>query len=259
MTAYCANDRYVSMIFIILPVYNEEKNIAAVIANLRKTLSGHKYRIVAVNDGSRDKSLSILQKLSSPDLVIISSIINMNVGAVFSTGLTYVADVGKADDIVVIMESDGTSSVEILNTMISQTVGNHDIVIASRYANGGAYKNFPFSRLLFSRCANYLLTKFFPIPNAKDYTIFYRGYRVGIIQKAITYFGEFGLIQSIGFVANAELLIKLSLFTKRICEVPFIYDYGKKIGKSKIGVIRTINEYISVVTYLNRIKKIKVE
>jgi len=97
------------------------------------------------------------------------------------------------------------------------------------------------------------MKKYFPIPGVSDYTIFYRAYRIGIIRKAVRAYGMFGLIQSRGFVANAEFLVKLSLFTTRISEIPFTYDYGQKKGSSKIGVIRTIAEYFLVVTYLSEI------
>jgi len=94
---------------------------------------------------------------------------------------------------------------------------------------------------------------YFPIQNVIDYTIFFRAYRIGLVKKATEHFGRFGLIQSKGFVANAELLIKLSIFTKKIKEVPFTYNYGKKIGQSKINVFRTINEYFVLINYLKRI------
>jgi len=110
-------------------------------------------------------------------------------------------------------------------------------------------------RRIFSYAANFLMQKFFPIKGIFDYTIFFRAYRVGIIRKAVEHFGRFGLIQSLGFVANAELLIKLSFFTGRITEVPFIYDYGLKKGSSKIGVARTINEYFTVISYLKSVRR----
>jgi dolichol-phosphate mannosyltransferase len=59
----------------VMPVYNEEANIAAVItewlqAFARERING---RLLAVNDGSRDNTLSILQKLQTqfPDQLLI--------------------------------------------------------------------------------------------------------------------------------------------------------------------------------------------
>ena len=247
------------MIYFILPVYNEEDNIRKTIEDLRFLMKGKGYKIIAVNDGSNDNSIKILKELEGEDLVIEGSIVNMNVGAVFSLGIDRVLYEAKDDDIMVIMESDQTSEIGLVDDLVGPVKkGESDIVIASRYLKSGGYVNFPFLRLIFSYCANYLMKFYFPLKNVIDYTIFFRAYKIGIVKKATEHFGRFGLIQSKGFVANAELLIKLSVFTDRINEVPFTYNYAKKIGQSKINVFRTINEYFVLINYLKRIfKKLK--
>lgn len=242
------------MIYFVFPVYNEEKNIRSLILCLRKLMQGEDYKMIAVNDGSTDRSLEILEELNGPDLLIVGSAINMNIGAVFSLGIDEVLKNAKNDDILVIMESDQTSELSLVKLLAARIEsGENDIIIASRYLKGGGYLNFPLPRRVFSCCANYFMHLLFPIKNVKDYTIFFRAYRIGIIRKVSDYFGKYGLIQSKGFVANAEFLIKLSLFTCRIEEIPFVYNYAKKIGKSKINVLRTINEYFVLTSYLKRI------
>ncbi len=242
------------MIYFVLPVYNEEKNLPVLIGKLRQRMSGRDYRIVAVNDGSMDNSLDILKGFGGPDLIIGGSVINMNVGAVFSDGIGIVLAQARDDDVLVIMESDQTSDVEFVDRLVAgiDRDGN-DVVIASRYPKGGGYAHFPLSRRVFSYCANYLMRMCFPIQEVCDYTIFFRAYRVGVLRRLVAYFGKYGLIQSKGFVANAELLIKLSLLTERIKEIPYVYDYQKKLGKSKINIVRTINEYIVLINYMRRI------
>ena len=242
------------MIYFIFPVFNEEKGVSALIGELRKKMATQPYKMIAVNDGSSDNSLQILKDLAADDLVVETSRINMNVGAVFSSGIHRVLPEARDEDFVIIMESDQTSDINFIQDMIFELKENKkDIIIASRYRKRGRYVNFPLKRRIFSYCANYLMRAYFPIRGARDYTIFFRGYRVSILKKAVDYFGMFGLIQSKGFVANAELLIKLSLLTDRIAEVPFVYNYGRKIGKSKINVVRTINEYFVLINYLKRI------
>jgi glycosyltransferase involved in cell wall biosynthesis len=241
------------MIYIVLPVYNEEKNIARVFSGIRNVLKEKPHTIIAVNDGSRDKSLAIIHAIRKTD-VVITTAVNMNVGAVFSAGIAKALSMAKDSDVLVIMESDGTSSLDILTTLTGGiTKKKQDVVIASRYQEGGGYRRFPLARRIFSWGANRAMKHYFPIAGVYDYTIFYRAYRVGIIRAAVKAYGMFGLIQSRGFVANAELLVKLSLFSQKISEIPFVYDYGKKKGSSKIGVVRTIAEYVLVVTYLSEI------
>ncbi|MEI6437738.1 MAG: glycosyltransferase [Candidatus Omnitrophota bacterium] len=242
------------MIHFIFPVYNERANLPGLIAGIRRLMAGMPYRMVAVNDGSTDGSLEFLKEQQGDDLLITGSVINMNVGAVFSAGIHEALKGAADDDVIVIMESDQTSEQELVLPMAERIArGEADVVIASRYLLGGKYVNFPPARLLFSHAANRLIRFFFPVGEVRDYTIFFRAYRVGLLKRASVHFGPFGLIQSKGFVANAELLIKLSLLPCRVMEVPFVYNYGMKKGASKINVLRTINEYFTLVNYLKRI------
>lgn len=241
------------MVYIILPVYNEERNISPVIASLRKVLADTRHVIIAVNDGSSDGTAAKLSGLEGPDLSVIGTEMNMNVGAVFSLGIHTVLQHARPADAVIIMESDGTSEISLMPSMLERLNTGSDIVIASRYRPGGGYRNFPAQRYVFSILANNYMRRFFPLPGVSDYTIFFRAYRAAVLKKATEWFGPFGLIQSRGFVANVELLVKLSLFTERIGEIPFVYDYGEKNGASKLDVFRTVNEYFTVVSYLREV------
>ena len=69
------------------------------------------------------------------------------------------------------------------------------------------------------------------------------------------YFGGHGVIQSKGFSANAELLIKASYLNARIAEIPYVYDYGKKDGKSKILILHSVLEYFRLIVYLKMLSK----
>lgn len=246
------------MIYFVLPIYNEENNIQRLILDLRKLMQSKECKIIAVNDGSSDSSLEILYSLRDENLIIESSLINMNIGAVFSTAIQRVLSESKDNnDIMIILESDKTSDISLVDKLLTEIKEKgKDVVIASRYQKGGGYKNFPLHRYVFSWCANFFLRKLFPINSGvRDYTIFLRAYRVDVFRPLIEYFSPFGIIQTQGFIANSELLIKISLFTKRISEVPFVYDYGRKIGKSKMNILRTINEYFVFAFYMKEITR----
>lgn len=243
-------------LYFLLPTYNEEANIDSVISGLRAGQFGDEIKIVAVNDGSADRTAAILNALSGSDLIVLGTHVNMNVGAVFSSGIKYIVSKAQDGDLLVILESDQTSAIDLVPVMLDEIrFKGKDIVVASRYLAGGGYRNFPVTRLIFSHLANRLMQYVFPIPNVLDYTIFFRAYRISSLRAALPYFGDSGLIQTHGFVANAELLIKLSLLSPLVAEIPFVYDYGFKRGASKINVLRTINEYFVLVAYLRRLTR----
>ena len=145
------------MIYFILPIYNEARNLRELINEIRQLLLGQECKIVAVNDGSTDSSLDVLNELGDKDLLIESQRINMNIGAVFSAGiLRILQESTNPNDIVIIMESDQTSSLDEINDLLHEiNKNNKDVVVASRYKKGGGYAHFPILRNLFSHCANY--------------------------------------------------------------------------------------------------------
>src|SRR5260221_3040567 len=171
----------ISMIYLVFPIYNEQKSLAKTIDELRAQLSKDTYQIIAVDDGSTDRSLYILKRLKAKDLEIEHYHVNMNIGAVFATGIDRVLSSASDRDIIVIMEADGTSSPHLVNSLTKSIQSGADIVIASRYTQGGGYAGFPFSRRIFSSLANRVMSFYFPIAGVRDYTIFYRAYRVSVV------------------------------------------------------------------------------
>jgi hypothetical protein len=82
--------------------------------------------------------------------------------------------------------------------------------------------------------------------------LFCRAYSWKIINKLRNLFGVHGIIQSESFFSNAELLIKISLLTNQLLEVPAVYDYGKKRGASKIRYLLTCLEYFTMIRRLRK-------
>lgn len=230
------------MLRILIPVYNEEKNIKRCIRQVIDFVPSD-YKIYVVDDGSQDQSPQILAKLAKrAPLKIITHKTNLGVSEALKTGLREVISQGDDSDAVVIMEGDGTSDPSILPKMLEKIKNGCDLVIASRYAKGGGYRQFPPLRKFYSLLANFVFRLLFPHQGVSDYTIFYRGYRLRPLKKA--YGAHGGFINSRYFVANTEILLKLLPHTRRVCEIPFLYDYGLKKGRSSLNVTRNVGEYI---------------
>lgn len=234
------------MIFVILAIYNEEKSLPTLVSDIRSMFKRDEYKIIAVDDGSSDNSLAVLYQLKGDDIIIVPHKVNLCIGAVFSTGFnTALRESRSDDDIVIIMESDQTSDVDLMKHLIDKIrVDKNDIAIASRYIKNGGYYNFPLLRRLYSIAANNVLRKFFPIEGVTDYTIFYRSYSIKVLREVMDFFTQYNFIRFRGFVSNSEILIKAACFTKNISEVPFKYDYGNKEGKSTLRIFGCILEYV---------------
>jgi dolichol-phosphate mannosyltransferase len=245
----------VSKVFIVVPAYNEEEGLPRVLDEVHDVLekAGHEHLFVVVNDGSRDRTREVAEKYAEKMPVhIINHETNLNVGAVFRDGLTYAAEKADPGDVILTTEGDNTCESSIFVEMIALILKNGcDAVAATRYEKGGRIDGFPPMRRVYSSGINWMLRIMYPIKGISDYSIFMRAYKADLIQRSIEYYGR-DWIESVGFVANAEMLIKARVFKPKCDSVPMYYRYQVKSGGSKLNVKKTILGYFE---FFKRLKK----
>jgi dolichol-phosphate mannosyltransferase len=144
------------------------------------------------------------------------------------------------------MDADNTHSPALIPVMLENIKNGKDVVIASRYEEGGEEIGLSYSRRLFSAGASFLLKLFFAIPGVKDYTCGYRAYSGRVIKKAFDVYGG-SFIEESGFTCMAEVIIKLNLLGCEISEVPLVLRYDLKKGRSKMKVLKTIRRYFILI------------
>lgn len=228
---------------LIVAAYNEAANLPSLCERAAGAWGGRPYRLLVVNDGSRDRTVELAAELAKRyPLRLISHPVNRGIAAVFLTGIRAALEEAGPDDPVAILEGDATSDPALLPGMCGALEDGADLVIASRYRPGGAYRNFPLKRSLLSHAANALLRLVCRVPGVTDYTIFYRVYRASLLKRALERYGD-ELTSVGGFACNAEMLLRMSRLAPRIREVPFVYDYGLKKGKSSMKVGKNLASY----------------
>lgn len=234
------------MLRIVVPAYNEAANLPGLMDRLRAALGERPYRVIVVDDGSQDDTRRIAETLAKAHpLDCVSHPVNRGIAAVFLTGIRSALEGAADDDPIVIMEGDGTSDPSLLPAMLAAFGEGADIVVASRYLPGGEHRRFPLKRLILSHGANYLLRLVCRLPGVTDYTIFYRAYRAGVLKKGIEAHGD-ALTSVGGFACNAEMLLRLSRWSRSIREVAFVYDYGVKQGKSGMRLGSNLASYLKL-------------
>jgi dolichol-phosphate mannosyltransferase len=241
-------------IFIVVPAYNEEEGLPRVLDEITSVLDkdGYERLFIVVNDGSKDRTQEIAEEYATRlPVEIIRHPTNLNVGAVFRDGLTRAAELAGPDDILLTTEGDNTCEPSIFTDMIRYIRKGADAVAATRYDKGGRIEGFPPMRRLYSWGINTMLRVMYPIKGISDYSIFMRAYRADLIQRSIAHYGQ-DWIESVGFVANAEILIKARVFKPRCASAPMLYRYGVKAGGSKLNVKKTILGYFE---FFQRLKK----
>lgn len=236
-----------SPIRLVIPAYNEAKNLPSLFERIAAALGDASgYRIYAVNDGSSDDTAAVLAELKrSHPLHDLHHDGNKGIATTFLTGLRAALEGTGDDDCVVVLEGDGTSDPALIPAMRDALTGDCDVVIASRYVAGGKYLHFPLKRRILSFGANWLLRAVYRMPGVRDYTVFYRAYRAGPLKRALARYGD-RLTSAGGFACNAEMLLRLRSFIRRAREVPLVYDYGLKNGKSSMKIGGNIQSYFTL-------------
>ncbi len=238
------------MIYILLPAYNEEAALRQLIPDLDKTLKplGRPYRIVVVDDGSRDGTVALLQDFAKNIPVeLVRHTQNSGYGAAIKTGIFWVVQNGRPEDIAITMDADTTHSPSYIPALIQKLKDGFDMATASYTVPGGKAHGVPFKRRVFSWGANTLLRLRFHFPGVTTYTNGYRAYRVAGLQTAYQRYGD-RLIEETNFSGGAELFIKTARSGAKVGEVPFELHYELRGGASKINIPRTIRCYLRLLT-----------
>jgi glycosyltransferase involved in cell wall biosynthesis len=119
------------MLSVVVPIYNEEENISAFHAAVRAVLDTLKesWEIVYVNDGSRDRSLSLLVDIQrrDPRVTVVEFSRNFGHQAALTAGLQV-----TRGDAVMLMDGDFQDPPEVLPRMVEAWKGGAKVVIAER-------------------------------------------------------------------------------------------------------------------------------
>lgn len=242
------------MMYILMAAYNEAENLQEIFNELRRLHWRFPYSIVLVNDGSTDYTRNITERFKSHlPITLLDHEINKGMGEALLTGILFLENKINTGDTLVILDADNTHPVELIPRMKERIASGFDLVIASRYCSGGNQRGLSFYRRFLSFGASAFLKIVCPIEGISDYSCGYRMYSGYLLGKMIDKFKD-ALIEEKGFAASIELLLKASLFTDKITQIPLRLHYDKKRGQSKMRVFKTILRYMMVLIKLRCIK-----
>ena len=231
---------------IIIPAYNEEKNIFRVIKNI-PSLPNLNQEILVINDGSTDATADVAKKTGA---IVISNIKNLGLGKTFRIGLKEALK--RNADLIVNLDADGQYDPKQIPSLIAPVLNNtHDFVIGNRFTGVPKY-----DRSLIKKWGN----KFVSIFISK---ILLRLEEIFDIQSGFRAFhrdlAEF-LIKTLNgkYTYTQEMLITSSLHNFRIKQIPISF-YKRTSGKSRLIKNPFIYLYkilgISMKTYISFILK----
>jgi len=214
-------------VLVVTPTYNERENLPLLAAGV---LQDPGYRLLVVDDGSPDGTGAIADRLAQehPGRVeVMHRTGPRGLGRSYVDGLMHALHEAKADYICQ-MDCDLSHGPEYLPELVREAA-THDLVIGSRYMNGGvSVVNWPLSRIFLSAFANRyirLVTGLSP----SDCTSGFRCWRREALGQL-----PIAAMVSDGYSFLTEMLYDAKRRGFRIGEVPIIF-VERRIGQSKLS------------------------
>ena len=242
------------MIYFLIPVFNEEKNIQNLFLDLSKVLPEHEKQYVFSDDGSTDKSIEEINRcFSQLKFTILSDGKNHGPGKAFNVGFEWIIKNSASEqDSVVTLEADNTSDLTVLPHLICLNKLGYSLVLASVYAQGGGFDRTSFFRKFISYVANLFFRFLFDV-KVLTLSSFYRCYDINLLKKI--YARTNGqIIREPGFICMLEILLKAIRIGAKIIEVPVILQSSKRVGKSKMNLMKTTFTYLRFLIEFSRNK-----
>ncbi len=218
---------------IILPTYNEADNIEIVIPLINKYIieATNCYEIIVVDDNSPDGTA--YRALKFKDVYPIRVFIRKGVRGL-SSAIVFGASKARYD-YVIVMDADLQHPPSTIPNIVKLLEKGCDIVVATRYSEGGGVLGWSRLRYLESRLATFLAHLINPWTRVtSDPMSGFFGCRREYLLNP--------LIKPRGYKILVEVLSKSRYCKPRVCDVPYVFR-SRVYGRSKLGS-KTIIEYL---------------
>ena len=212
---------------IVVPVYNEEENIAELYKQIKEVIVRENYNaeVIFVDDGSTDKTYDELYRLSKEDrrVKIVRFRKNFGQTAAFAAGFDY-----AKGDVIISMDGDLQNDPKDIPNLLRKIEEGYDVVSGCRKKRKDHW-----SRVLPSKIANWLIGKISGV-KLHDYGCSLKAYRRDVA-KNLHLYGEL----------HRFIPVLASIFGARICEIPVVH-HPRLHGKSKYNFSRTLRVIVDL-------------
>jgi dolichol-phosphate mannosyltransferase len=223
---------------ILLPTYCEAENIE----NLIHTIENLEItsRIIVIDDSSPDRTWEIVKKLQRKyrNIILLRRPFKAGLGTAITHGFHFILSQKPPPKYIITMDADYSHDPKEIPKLLQKAKKGCDIVVGSRYCNGGTVKGWPLTRLTISKIANKITAKLVALP-ITDFTSGFRCYSRNYIQKILP------SLHSQTYEIQIETLRQANINNARVVETPITFTNRKK-GKSKL----TKNEILSFLLYI---------
>lgn len=224
---------------IVIPAYNEEENITAIIEKIEDCLD-ISHELVVVNDHSTDRTFSLVKELNLkyPNIKLVDNTNEKGFANAIKFGFSKISA-----ELTIPVMGDLCDDLGTLEKMVKKIDEGYDVVCGSRYIAGGSRIGGSRVKGFFSYFVGRSLYYLLGIPT-HDIANAFKMYKKKVID-AIN-------IESKGFEISMEMPLKAYYLGFKLTEVPTVWKEREK-GKSSFKMIKLLPNYLR--WYLWGIKK----
>lgn len=217
---------------IIVPVYNERENFAALYGYIVKNVHSN-WRLLLVYDFPEDTTLTVAKPIVQKDPRV--KIIKNNSRGVLEAIKTGFKN-AEAEAVLVVMVDETEEFVRTIDTLVKIFYAKGATIVApSRYVKGGKSVGNPFIKGLLSRLGGISLHWFVGL-TIHDATNNTRLYRKSFLDRT-------KIESKHGFELALELTVKAYLAEEKLLEIPIVWK-ERTVGASRFKLLRWLPSYL---------------
>jgi len=223
---------------VVLPTYCEAENIESLIREIQELKLN--LLIAVIDDSSPDGTAEVVKKLQKEydNILLFVRPQKLGLGTAIITAFRSILSLEKQPNYIITMDADYSHNPQDIPRLIHATECGYDLVIGSRYSEGGSIVGWHFMRQLISRVAN-LIASTIVGTRISDCTSGLRCYSKRCVETILPN------LHSQTYEIQIETIRKARERKFHIKEVPITFS-NRKRGKSKL----TLTEVLSFISYV---------
>jgi dolichol-phosphate mannosyltransferase len=222
---------------IVIPVYNEGRNIVATLAALKRSVRTPARVLICYDHPADDTLPAIRGNPQAHEGLAVEFVRNAGRGA---HGAVMTGFAVSTAPFVLMYPADDDTNALMLDRMVALARTGCDIVCASRFTSGGTMVGCPPLKAVLVRSANFTLRHFARLPTT-DATNGFRMFSRRVIERIAVESDQ-------GFCYSIELLVKAHRLGWGIAEVPVRW-FERRHGASRFQVIKWLPAYLRWYAY----------
>jgi len=192
-------------VFAVIPAYNEEKYISKIIKETKKYVD----KVIVVDDGSKDKSVSMARRSKA---VVLTHLVNLGKGAALKTGCDYA--IKSNASLIIAIDADAQHDPKEIPSFL-KGLKNHEIVLGYRKLNRKMPSVLKFGNWFINKTIRFLYDI-----KIRDSQCGYRAFTAKAYKKLRWKASDYSM--------ESEMIAKMGKYKLSYAEIPITTIYSDK-------------------------------